>query len=200
MQEVNLCICYAWFEFQTRIWLSINKKIIYKLLSALYSNGIQMKKGRQRNLFFLITLFLLIILFGSIYYYHSRKTNQPHTIKYNANIMMTQPPLTKRQKIQLASGSSTTTNGKTFYITDGNFYFVPNKITANQGDKIAIVLTNTVGLHNFVITDLQVKSRIFRPGQIAIINFIANKKGTYTFYSNLPQDMKQDMKGTLIVQ
>src|SRR6266568_855006 len=122
-----------------------------------------------------ITIIVLIVLAGGYLLYSTRKSAQQHamTAKMATTPTMTQnsgekghvkegmgtapvtpPPLTDLQKKQLASGTATTTKEKTFNISGGNFYFTPDKITVNKGDKVTIIFDNKGGFHDFVIDAL----------------------------------------------
>lgn len=164
------------------------------------------KQLAQRNKHLIIPIVVICILVAFYVYQVSKsafhqQSSSPASVKEDTlTKAMTPPPLSNRQKQQLEEGKSTATNEKMFYITMGNYYFTPNKITVNEGDRVAIVFTNNLGSHDFVIDGLSVRSQIILPGQITVINFTADKKGTYTFYSSLTRDKQHGMKGTLVVQ
>jgi len=158
---------------------------------------------------FIVSISIVVLLIGVGMYYHQQKTAK-HTVlsdtttkqkKADLNMLKQSPaPLTNKQKKQLAEGTATATKDKVFYITAGNFYFTPNRITVNQGDHVSIVLSNRDGFHDFVIDALHVRMPVIRQGQFTTARFTADKKGTYEFYCSLPGHKEQGMKGTLIVQ
>src|SRR5260221_13467186 len=61
--------------------------------------------------------------------------------------LVTPPALSEQQQQQLVAGASASSTQKTFNITAGNYYFVPNKVTVNKGDNVTLVITNAGGFH-----------------------------------------------------
>jgi plastocyanin len=158
----------------------------------------------------LITLscVILLIAVGSFAFSHNPKdksnninTPDPKKVSEDINTQPQKPPpLMNNQKEQLANGTSTATKEKTFFVTAGNYYFVPNNITVNQGDKISILFNNMFGYHNFLIPDFHIRTPITQAGQSFTTTFTVDKPGSYEFYSNAAQDHQKGMKGTLVVQ
>jgi len=109
-------------------------------------------------------------------------------------------PLRDNQIKELANGTSTATTKKLFEVTGGNFYFVPNKITVNQGDMVTIILRNSFGTHDFVIDSLNARTPIGWPGLPEPVTFTASQKGTFGYYSSVASDRQNGMTGSLIVQ
>ena len=117
--------------------------------------------------------------------------------------MNTQSPkeLTEEQLGQLKTGEvlhSPTT--LTFNVTAGGFYFAPNVIRVRKGDTVKIVLTNAGGHHNFVIDEFNVKMEPTDSGQVATVEFIADKIGTFEYYCGIGSHRQLGQKGTLIVE
>lgn len=84
-------------------------------------------------------------------------------------------------------------------IEASNFKFVPDAISVDQGDTIIITIKNVQGIHDFVIDELEVKSKTLSEGQSEQITFVATKKGTFQFYSSVGQQRSMGMVGTIIV-
>lgn len=115
-------------------------------------------------------------------------------------VAVTPPPLSDQQKQQQQEGSATDTTNKTFNITAGNFYFVPNNITVNKGDSVTFVLTNVGGLHDLVIKELNIKTSLVRTGNTATVTFTASQSGTFTYYCDVMGHRQRGMWGTLTVK
>ena len=109
------------------------------------------------------------------------------------------PELSTQQTMQLTEGTSTATAEKTFNITGGNFYFAPNKITVNKGDKVTFVMTNAGGKHNLVIDELGVKIPTIQTAQTETATFTATKSGSFIYYCAIPGHREKGMWGTLTV-
>ncbi len=113
---------------------------------------------------------------------------------------VTPPPASDQQTQQLIEGTSTTSTQKTFNITGGDFYFVPNKITVNKGDSVTFNFTNGGGVHNLKIDELGVNMPTSTSGQTETATFTASKTGSFVFYCAIPGHREKGMWGTLIVQ
>lgn len=158
----------------------------------------------------IIVWFVVIVLVGLGIYYLMPKNSPKQTNKVQDSVekldpMKSQIPaqLTEEQKAELSAGSkdhSPTT--LTYHITGGSFYFTPNEITAKAGDKIKIVFTNVLGLHNLIIDDLKVSTKTIKQGETDTIEFEAEKKGTYEFYCGVGNGFHRMMGqiGVLLVK
>ncbi len=161
---------------------------------------------------FLIIFFVLLltVFIGGMYFSQANKltkrtpitpTINPEDKKELVKKQQRPAPFTERQQKQIGNQTSASTKDKQFDIAGGDFYFSPGKITVNQGDSVTIIFINKSGLHNFIIDELKVKTPpMQQEGQFVVAKFTADKKGTYIFYSEYPQDRAMEMKGTLIVQ
>ena len=88
---------------------------------------------------------------------------------------------------------------KTFNITAKQFEFTPNTISVNAEDKVVVNLTSEDVAHGFAVTEYNI-SEIVPAGTTKVIEFTADKKGTFTF--KCPVDCGEghmDMIGNLIV-
>ena len=91
-----------------------------------------------------------------------------------------------------------------FTLTTENFKYTPNIIEVNPGDT---VLIHVNGLddgggngHGFSLPEFKI-SEVIRNDQTTEIEFIADKKGTFTFSCSVPCGSGHlSMKGTLIVE
>ena len=80
------------------------------------------------------------------------------------------------------------------------FGFDPNPVVVVKGDKVKLVVTSTDVTHGFSIAEFGVNVRLF-PGRPSIIDFTADKSGTFIFYCSVPCGAgHRSMRGRLIVQ
>ncbi len=87
-----------------------------------------------------------------------------------------------------------------FSMTAKRFSFDPGTITVNQGDIVRITLTTTDVAHGLGIREYNIDEEI-NPGEEKIIEFTANKRGTFTFYCSVfCGGGHRGMTGTLIVE
>lgn len=89
---------------------------------------------------------------------------------------------------------------KVYTIHGGSYYFSPNQITVNKGDKVKIVFTADSGFHDFVLDEFNVKTERVSGGQTASAEFTADKTGSFEFYCSVGNHRAMGMKGQLIVQ
>jgi len=89
---------------------------------------------------------------------------------------------------------------KEFTIEASEFKFTPSTISVNQGDSVRINFTNA-GLypHSFSIDEFGVSGSILAPNGSEVIEFIASRAGSFTFYCAVPSHRERGMNGTLIV-
>lgn len=80
----------------------------------------------------------------------------------------------------------------------GNFFFSPNTVTANAGQKVSITFKNVNGTHTFAIDQLGIEQNVSAGG---VVTFTApNKPGRYPFYCSIGSHRAMGMEGTLIVE
>jgi len=169
----------------------------------------------------IVVIIILIVLAAGFFWYHSRKVasqtammrsyGNMHTsgmpmkdnakghMKMNMTAQPT-PTLSAQQNQELTSGTATDTTQKTFDIKGGDFYFAPNKITVNKGDKVTFVLHNDGGFHNINIDEFGVKSDTITTGKTTTVTFTADKSGSFIYYCSVPGHRQKGMWGTLVVK
>jgi nitrosocyanin len=136
---------------------------------------------------------------GGLYYKVMKKSyQQPSvTVPSQTNIQTTDtvtPMVTQT--------TDTTTQGavKEFTVTGANFSFDPTTITVNKGDTVKVTFKNAEGMHDFVIDEFNVRTKVIRGGSEETVQFIADKTGSFEYYCSVGTHRQMGMKGTLIVQ
>ena len=89
---------------------------------------------------------------------------------------------------------------KSFEISSANFKFDKSELKVKQGDKVKITLENDEGMHDWVIDEFNVKTKLLKAGEKDTVEFVANKKGTFEYYCSVGQHRQNGMKGNLIVE
>jgi nitrous-oxide reductase len=82
--------------------------------------------------------------------------------------------------------------------------FEPNKVEVNQGDRVAIHITNieqtTDELHGFGLNEYNINV-VVDPGETKTVEFVASKPGVFPFYcTNFCSALHQEMQGYLLVK
>lgn len=178
-------------------------------------------KGPKLNIIFILVIALLLTAVAGEYLYFTMQRGSEEKVEIGmkprnlpegekpqgspedtrmAMTEVTPPPLSDQQKIQTEDGLSTKTTEKTFNITGGNFYFVPNQITVNKGDTVTLVMTNAGGIHNIFIDEFDVKSSTIKTAEATSVTFVADKSGSFVYYCAIPSHRVKGMWGTLTVK
>ena len=88
---------------------------------------------------------------------------------------------------------------KEFTMTANEFAFVPETITVNEGDKVVLYITSVDVDHGISIPEFDVSENL-PVGKTTTVEFIADKKGTYSFFCNVfCGEGHKEMTGTLVV-
>ena len=82
----------------------------------------------------------------------------------------------------------------------GSWY--PQTITVPYGSDVKLLIRNISGVsHGFALPDFRVAVKEIKAGETAVIQFTADKKGTFTFHCTVwCSDRHLGMSGNLVVQ
>jgi len=86
-----------------------------------------------------------------------------------------------------------------FIISGINFAFSPNVINVKKGEKVRIIFENTVGFHDLKIDEYGVATKQAKAPYQEILEFTANKAGTFEYYCSVDTHRAMGMFGTLNV-
>ena len=89
---------------------------------------------------------------------------------------------------------------KEFTISAKNFNFAPNTMTVKKGDRVRITLANGDGFHDLVIDEFGVATKKINTGMTEVVEFTADKTGSFEYYCSVGSHRMMGMKGTLVVQ
>ena len=89
---------------------------------------------------------------------------------------------------------------KTFNLEGKNFRFTPNEIKVKKGDKVKVTLKVADMQHDFVVDELNVRTKTGKAGETVEVEFTADTAGEYEFYCSVSNHRAQGMVGTLIVE
>lgn len=138
----------------------------------------------------LILILIVIILFVAG---KSNKTEAP-TVNENDGISNTMPVMDEEGTPEMI-----VEDVKEFIVTGKNFSFDPEKITVNKGDKVRIVFKNTQGFHDFVIDEYGAATTKAQAPTEEVIEFTADKVGSFEYYCSVGSHRQMGMKGILEV-
>ncbi len=89
---------------------------------------------------------------------------------------------------------------KVFVVTGKNYSFTPATITVNKGDKVKITFKNTSGFHDFKIDEFGVAAKKTQSPTEEVLEFTADKAGSFEYYCSVGSHRSMGMKGTLKVE
>ncbi len=89
---------------------------------------------------------------------------------------------------------------KEFTVSGANFSFTPSTLTVKKGDKVKITFVDTQGFHDFKIDELGVASKKIQGGAQDVVEFTADKTGSFEYYCSVGEHRAMGMKGTLTVE
>jgi plastocyanin len=87
---------------------------------------------------------------------------------------------------------------KEFTVDGKNFAFSPALVTVKKGDTVRIKFVNSQGFHDFVIDEFKVATPQIKEGE-AVVEFVADKAGSFEYYCSVGSHRAMGMKGTLTV-
>lgn len=89
---------------------------------------------------------------------------------------------------------------KEFIITAKQWSFSPSVIKVKKGDKVVLKLTSADVAHGMFIPDFGINA-VIKPKEITVVEFVADKTGTFKFSCNIPCGVGHiGMTGTIIVE
>ena len=87
-----------------------------------------------------------------------------------------------------------------FTVTARDYNFSPNRVEAQQDDLIKLTVQSADNAYGFTIDDYRVSKRVPAGGS-TVVEFRADRAGTFAFYSNLSNDSRHSqMRGQLVVR
>jgi len=87
-----------------------------------------------------------------------------------------------------------------FRVEGGMYYFDPNEIRVKAGETVTITFVNVEGVHDFIIDEMNVRTRQISAGETDSVEFTPENTGTYEFYCSVGNHRAMGMRGTLIVE
>ena len=144
------------------------------------------KKRSNMPLVLGISLVLLLIL--GVGFYINNRRNMVNTKASDNPIQVTE-----------VAGTADS-NLKVITMEAGTFFFKPSELKIEKDKPVKIVITNTGGMHDFVIDELNVKSKVVSDGENLEVVFTPSKAGSFEFYCSVSNHRQMGMKGTIVVE
>lgn len=98
------------------------------------------------------------------------------------------------------SGQEESPNRREFTLTASNYQYSPGRIEVAQGDLVKLTVKSEDIDYSLTIDAYRVSRRVPAKGTTTI-EFLADRPGTFPYYSNLTSDKRHaDTKGELVVR
>lgn len=105
-----------------------------------------------------------------------------------------------RRVLAAPAGQDQAPTRREFTVTARDYSFSPNRVEAQQDDLIKLTVQSADNAYGFTIDDYRVSKRVPAGGS-TVIEFRADRAGTFAFYSNLSNDARHSqMRGQLVVR
>lgn len=90
---------------------------------------------------------------------------------------------------------------KDVHINAFNFGFTQDPVTIHKGDHVHLVVSSSEGTHGLMIPDLGIATDEVSPGQEQVVDFVADKAGTFDYFCDVPCGSgHRSMRGQLVVE
>ncbi len=89
---------------------------------------------------------------------------------------------------------------KEYTIRASNFKLSPANITVNKGDTIRIIVVVDQGTHNLFVEGYDQRVNVLSSGKSQVMEFIADKSGTFNMLCEVDGHRGLGMEGQLIVK
>jgi heme/copper-type cytochrome/quinol oxidase subunit 2 len=91
-------------------------------------------------------------------------------------------------------------NRREFTLTAKEFHFTPGRIEVTKDDLVKLTVRSEDGPYSVTIDEYRISKRV-PAGGTTTFEFLADRPGTFPFYSNLTSDSRHSqMRGELVVQ
>ena len=135
-----------------------------------------------------VVLVLAVLAFGGYYFY--MKGSAPAAAPESEKMMEDKPAVEGEAMVKEFVMTA-------YYDAKGKWFSV-KEMTVKKGDLVRVKVTNTAGMHDFVIDEFGVKKELPLNEEV-VIEFVADKAGTFEYYCSKPGHRAGGQFGTLTV-
>lgn len=139
---------------------------------------------------------VLVIVFGA-WFFVSQNKPQVSPVTQTESV---QTPVPVSVENKIASETAVAMEVKEIIVEGSPFKFMPAEIRVKKGQTVKVVFKNTAGMHDFVIDEFSVKTKVIKAKESETVEFVADKIGTFEYYCSVGEHRANGMKGNLIVE
>ena len=141
---------------------------------------------------YVITIVLVVLVIGAVFVFGTGK--KVETPVESLPVVKTNMPTDGASNVEEMVAV------KEFTVSGKNFSFTPSLITVKKGDSVKITFQNTAGFHDFKIDEFGVATKQAQSPATEVLEFIADKIGSFEYYCSVGSHRMMGMKGTLKVE
>jgi plastocyanin len=147
---------------------------------------------------YIVLIILVVVIAGIVFWSQSQKAEAPtETGDTDININM---PVPGTEGVDETIVEEPDRAVKEFTVTGKNFSFAPATLTVKKGDKVKVTFQNTQGFHDFKIDEYGVATKQGQAPFEEVLEFTANKAGSFQYYCSVGEHRAMGMVGTLTVE
>ncbi len=146
-----------------------------------------------------ISIIVLVLIAGALFFViKNKKSEAPmppviETTEESTQVMNTETG--SEMEGVVANGEV-----KEFTVSADNFSFKPSTITVKKGDKVKITFVNSEGFHDWVVDEFGAATKQTQAPTTEVIEFTADKTGSFEYYCSVGSHRDMGMVGTLVVK
>lgn len=158
----------------------------------------------MKNVYILVIVLVLLVAGGWFFMQGGEKVEAPVTTDTAKNLE-SEPSndvglVDANVSLKTTTETTTTTAVKEFTVSGTNYAFDPSTIKVKKGDKVKITFKNTQGFHDWVIDEYGVATKQTNAPTTEVLEFTADKVGSFEYYCSVGSHRAMGMKGTLVVE
>ena len=111
-----------------------------------------------------------------------------------------EPTSAAPEAVPAAQAAEPTGATKAFTVVGDNYEFSLKQMKVKKGDKVRVTFKNAEGFHDFRLDEFTVATSKLQAGGEEVVEFIADKAGTFEYYCSVGKHRAMGMKGNLIVE
>lgn len=162
-------------------------------------NSVQPNEKKQMSPMMMIAAIVAIVAVAFIGY-KAMNTKNTDSMEESKEVGTMQQPTAVVSQPNATDSATSTSDTKIIAVEAGSYYYKPNIIRVQKGQKVKIVMTSKDMMHNFNIDELGVSLPLTKSGETNSVEFTANKVGTFEYYCSVAQHRKLGQVGKLIVE
>jgi plastocyanin len=149
----------------------------------------------------LITIIILALVAWGVYaFIHKDNMPQGYTQTTNNAQGSDYTPSIDTSASTSTSSPAVIPETKSFTVSGSNYKFSPSTLSVNKGDKVRITFQNSGGTHDWNLDEFNAHTKILSGGQSEVVEFTADKTGSFEYYCSVGNHRQMGMKGTLTVK